>query len=94
MLWFYWIKLTDFLPYIIKKINWMKPTKSVRGTNFVQLALVSSGVFSRSGKQIKVPILKEVTSEKCNSVELNTFSTYLSSLLRVIAIVFSNHAQK
>ena len=28
----------------------------------------------------KVPILKEVTSEKCNSVELNTFSTYLSSL--------------
>ena len=37
----------------------------------------------------KVPILKEVTSEKCNSVELNTFSTYLSSLLGVIAIVFN-----
>ena len=35
----------------------------------------------------KVPILKEVTLEKCNSVELNTFSTYLSSLLGVIAIV-------
>ena len=33
----------------------------------------------------KVPILKEVTSEKCNSVELNTFSTYLSSLLSEIA---------
>jgi hypothetical protein len=25
---------------------------------------------------------------------LNTFTTYLSSLLGVIAIVFSNHAQK
>jgi hypothetical protein len=37
----------------------------------------------------KVPILKEVTSEKCNSVELNTFSTYLSSLLGVITIVFA-----
>ena len=49
--------------------------------------------FSTAGI-IKVPILKEVTSEKCNSVELNTFSTYLSSLLGVIAIVFSNHAQK
>ena len=24
---------------------------------------------------VKVPILKEVTSEKCNSAELNTFST-------------------
>ena len=45
-------------------------------------------------KSVKVTILKEVTSEKCNSVELNTFSTYLSSLLGVIAIVFSNHAQK
>ena len=32
-----------------------------------------------------VPILNEVTSEKCNSVELNTFTTYLSSLLGVIA---------
>ena len=30
-----------------------------------------------------VPILKEFTSEKCNSFELNTFSTYLSSLLGV-----------
>ena len=42
----------------------------------------------------KVPILKEDTSEKCKSVELITFSTYLSSLLAVIAIVFSNHALK
>ena len=42
----------------------------------------------------KVPILKEVTSEKCNSVELNTFTTYLSSLLGVIAEYNSNHAQK
>ena len=33
----------------------------------------------------KVPILKEVTTEKCNSVNLNTFSTYLPSLLGVIA---------
>ena len=31
--------------------------------------------------------------EKSNSVELNTFSTYLSSLLGMIAIVFSNHAK-
>ena len=45
-------------------------------------------------KSVKVPILKEVTSEKCNSIELNTFSKYLSSLLGVIANVFSNHAQK
>ena len=42
----------------------------------------------------KVPILKEVTSEKCNSIELNTFSTYLSSLLGVIAEYNSNHAHK
>ena len=42
----------------------------------------------------KVPILKEVTLEKCNSVELNTFTTYLSSLLGVIAEYNSNHAQK
>ena len=42
----------------------------------------------------KVPILKEVTSEKCNSVELNTFSTYLSSLFGVIAEYNSNQAQK
>ena len=42
----------------------------------------------------KVPILKEVTSEKCNSVELNTFTTYLSSLLGVIAEYNSNHSQK
>ena len=33
----------------------------------------------------KVPILKEVTPEKCNSVELNTFTTYLFLLLGVIA---------
>ena len=42
----------------------------------------------------KVPILKEFTSEKCNSVELNTFTTYLSSLLGVIDEYNSNHAQK
>ena len=42
----------------------------------------------------KVPILKEVTSEKCNSVELNTFPTYLSSILGVIAEYNSNHAKK
>ena len=35
--------------------------------------------------------MKEVISEKFNSVELNTFSTYLNSLLGVIAFVFSNH---
>ncbi len=42
----------------------------------------------------KVPILKEVTSEKCNSGELNTFTTYLSSLLGLIAEYTSNHVQK
>ena len=36
--------------------------------------------------QTEVPILKEVTSEKCNSIQLNTFTTYLSSLLGVIEI--------
>ena len=46
------------------------------------------------GFYTKVPILKEVTTEKCNSVELNNFSTYLSSLLGLIAIVFCNHAHK
>ena len=42
----------------------------------------------------KVWILEQVISERWNSDELNTFTTYLSSLLGVIAIVFSNHAQK
>ena len=42
----------------------------------------------------KVPILKEVTLEKCNSVKSNTFTTYLSSLLGVIAEYNINHGQK
>ena len=46
----------------------------------------------------KVQILKEVNFGKMQlcRVEhlLNTFSTYLTSLLGVIAIVFSYHAQK
>ena len=54
---------------------------------FLMTSHVSSALWTLS-------ILKEVTSEKCNSIELNTFSTNLSSLLGVIAIVFSNHAQK
>ena len=43
---------------------------------------------------LKYQFWKKVTSEKWNSDALNTFTTYLSSLLGVIAIVFSNHAQK
>ena len=43
---------------------------------------------------LKYQFWKNVTSEKWNSDGLNTFTTYLSSLLGVIAIVFSNHAQK
>ena len=39
-------------------------------------------------------ILTFMTTERWNSDELNTFTTYLSWLLGVIAIVFSNHAQK
>jgi hypothetical protein len=40
----------------------------------------------------KVPILKECHFG--NSGGLNTFGHFLPSLLGVIAIVFSNHAQK
>ena len=47
-----------------------------------------------AGWPAKVPILKEVTSEKSKSVELNTFATYLSSLSGVIAEYNSNYAQK
>ena len=43
---------------------------------------------------LKYQFWKNVTSEKWNSDQLTTFTTYLSSLLGVIAIVFSNHAQK
>jgi hypothetical protein len=35
---------------------------------------------TRTSRASKVPILKEVTSEKCNSVELNTFSTYFVTI--------------
>ena len=45
-------------------------------------------------KYLKYQFWKNVTSEKWNSGGLNTFGHILSSLLGVIAIVFSNHAQK
>ena len=43
---------------------------------------------------LKYQFWKNVTSEKWNSDGLNTFTTYLSSLLGVIAEYNSNHAQK
>ena len=43
---------------------------------------------------LKYQFWKNVTSEKWNSGGLNTFTTYLSSLLGVIAEYNSNHAQK
>ena len=43
---------------------------------------------------LKYGFCNKVISERWNSDELNTFTTYLFSLLGVIAIVFSNHAQK
>ena len=43
---------------------------------------------------LKYQFWKNVTSEKWNSDTLNTFGHFLSSLLGVIATVFSNHAQK
>ena len=42
----------------------------------------------------KVPILKECHFGKMKLWQVEHFWTYLSSLLGVIAIVFSNHAQK
>ena len=45
-------------------------------------------------RSTKIPILKEVNFGKMQSVKLNTFTTYLSSLLGVIAEYNSNHAQK
>ena len=43
---------------------------------------------------LKYGFCNKVISERWNSDKLNTFTTYLSSLLGVIAIVFRNHAQK
>ena len=47
---------------------------------------------SRKTVWLKYQFWKNVTSEKWNSVGLNTFTTYLSSLLGVIAEYNSNHA--
>ena len=43
---------------------------------------------------LKYGFCNKVISERWNSDELNTFTTYLSSLLGVIAEYNSNHAQK
>ena len=43
-------------------------------------------------KPSKVPILKEVTSEKCNSVEF--YNIFVLTFMGVIAEYTSNHAQK
>ena len=58
-------------------------TKSVwKDFDYVQLHSRTDFIGSKSGKigklssLGKVPILKEVTAEKCNSGELNTFTTY------------------
>ena len=56
----------------------------------VYRSLIQAGTI----QALKYQFWKNVTSEKWNSDGLNTFTTYLSSLLGVIAIVFSNHAQK
>ena len=52
------------------------------------------GFFNVKADLLKYQFWKNVTLEKMNSDGLNTFTTYFSSLLGVIAIVFSNHAQK
>ena len=43
---------------------------------------------------LKYGFCNKVILERWNSVQLNTITTHLSSLLGVIAIVFSNQAQK
>ena len=50
--------------------------------------------FSKMSLFRKYQFWKNVTSEKWNSDTLNTFGHFLSSLLGVIATVFSNHSQK
>ena len=50
--------------------------------------------FMEMKQTLKYGFCNKVISERWNSDELNTFTTYLSSLLGVISIVFSNHAQK
>ena len=70
---------------------WYKKKQNITAivTRFVNVATFYSNIF-----WLKYQFWKNVTLEKWNSGGLNTFGHFLSSLLGVIAIVFSNHAQK
>ena len=56
--------------------------------------MFSSTIETKAVEGLKYRFCNKVISERWNSDQLNTFTTYLSSLLGVIAEYNSNHAQK
>ena len=53
-----------------------------------------SALATQCMSRLKYGFCNKVISKRWNSDQLTTFTTYLSSLLGMITIVFSNHAQK
>ena len=81
--------------YISTYMIFLLPFSDFHHMSEVSLTIQTMGnLTKRVLDLLKYGFCNKVISERWNSDQLNTFTTYLSSLLGVIAIVFSNHVQK